>query len=110
MSLFVHVTKECRKSAEKHGALDIVEKLAKQVEEEQSDEMFEKSPKPFMVKRNVRRRAGRLLAVKRFTIVDGQNHAVVVFLRLMMYDADHYDQKMCQNAQAYYDAEFRSSL
>ena len=110
MSLFVHITEECRESAERHGALDIVTKLATQVEEDQSDEMFEKSPKPFMVKKNIRRRAGRLLAVKRFATVDGQNHAVVVFLRLMMYDADHYDQKVCLNAQAYYDAEFRSSL
>lgn len=110
MSLFVRVTDECRKSAERHGALDFVLKLAEQVEAEQSDEMFEKSPKPFMVRKNIRRRAGRLLAVKRFTTISKQNHAVIVFLRLMMYDADHYDQKVCMNAQAFYDAEFKQSL
>ena len=107
--LFVHVTEDCYKSAEHYGVeRKRLDELKKAIEKSQSDEMFEKNARPFLVKQGFAKKAGRLIAHKVFTKVGNESHAVIVFLKMMMYDSDDFAKNINWHSNETFNREFKS--
>ena len=87
MPLFVQITENCKDSAQRHGVLAEVQKLAKRVEETQSTSSFDKFPIPYIVKKKLKKRQHRLIA--KTTELDGQ--VIVSFLEVMIRGDHNYD-------------------
>lgn len=88
MALLVFVTENCTNSAKKHGLLDDVGRFRRRVEESQSLRLFDPFPQPYMVKKKLGGRQGRLVAEWRS--VDA--HVVAIFLEVMIRGDREYDQ------------------
>ena len=84
MALFVYPTEDCLADAQTHGLSYEVEKLIQRVEGSQSLSVFDPFPPPYLVKKKLGGRQGRLIA-SRQSVGD---HAVVVLLAVMIWK-DH---------------------
>ena len=80
MSLFVYVTEECRDNARRHALSDELDRFEERVEATQSTSMFDPFPPPYLVKKKLGGRQGRLIADLR---TQG-DHTVVVFLAILI--------------------------
>ena len=86
MSLFVYITDACREDARTHGLSDEIDKLYARIEANQNTAQFDRFPKPYIVKKKLSGRQGRLIAEEQ--IVGA--HLVVVFLAVMIRGSREY--------------------
>lgn len=87
MTLFVVLSDNCMSDARMHGLLAEVERLKERIEATQSLSPFDPFPPPYLVKKKLGSRQGRLLA-SRHTVGD---HAAVVFLALLIRGSREYE-------------------
>lgn len=76
----VFVTENCREDARDHGLASELEAFRKRVEDTQSTSLFDPFPPPYLVKKKIGGRQGRLIADLRPV----GEHAVVVFLAILI--------------------------
>lgn len=88
MSLFVYVSENCVEDARKHNLAFEVQRLQDRVEETQSTNLFVPFPPPYLVKKKLGGRQGRLIAEKR-TVGD---HAVIICLALLIRGHRAYEE------------------
>jgi hypothetical protein len=88
MALLVYVTAECRQDAETHGLIVEVERFCTRVEKTQSTSQFDPFPPPYLVKKKLGGRQGRLIADCR-TVGD---HAIIVFLTILTRGSRSYEE------------------
>jgi tetratricopeptide (TPR) repeat protein len=88
MALFVYVTDQCREDARSHGILADLEAFRGQVEERQSTSQFDPFPPPYMVKKKLGSRQGRLIAELR----EVGEHSAVVFLAVLIRGEHAYQE------------------
>lgn len=88
MTLFVYVTRECEGNAQVHGLTDDVKRLEERVESTQSTSQFDPFPPPYLVKKKLGGRQGRLIADVRYL----GDHAVIVFLAILIRSNRAYDE------------------
>ena len=88
MALFAYTTKECSDNARRYALSDELDRFKERVEKSQSTSHFDPFPPPYLVKKKLGGRQGRLIADLRS---QGDN-AVVVFLAIMIRgDKDYQD-------------------
>ena len=87
MSLLVYVTEACRRDVLLHSLDADIKHFAARVEESQSTSLFDHFPPPYLVKKKLGGRQGRLIAD--FCTVQG--HSVVRFLSIMIRGNREYD-------------------
>jgi hypothetical protein len=80
MTLYVQICDNCQKEAELHALVDEMERFKERVEATQSTDLFDQFPIPYLVKKKLGGRQGRLIA----TLRPVAEHAVVVFLSIMI--------------------------
>ena len=80
MTLFVHITENCYADAQEHSLTEDVERFKERVEQTQSRSLFDPFPPPYVVKKKLGGRQGRLIAESRPV----GEHAVVVFLAIII--------------------------
>lgn len=86
MTLLVYVTDECHDAARRHALSDIVNRLRVSIEETQSLSQFDHFPPPYIVKKKLGGRQGRLVAeVRRIG-----DHMVAVLLTVMIRGSGEY--------------------
>jgi len=81
MALLVYPTEDCLSDAQTHGLTYEVEKVIQRVEDSQSLSVFDPFPPPYLVKKKLGGRQGRLIA-SRQSVGD---HAVVVLLAMLLF-------------------------
>ncbi|HZG57426.1 hypothetical protein [Paenibacillus sp.] len=94
MALFVYMTEQCRKDAERHAYADKLESWKQRIESDQRTTLFSNFPPPYLKKRFEKQI--RLIAGER---VFGE-HVVVVFYRLFVRGDKEY-LKLTADARAY---------
>src|SRR5574341_994422 len=80
MALFVYITEECRENARRHALSDELDRFKERGEATQSTSQFDPFPPPYLVKKKLGGRQGRLIADLR----THGDHAVVVFLAILI--------------------------
>ena len=80
MALFVYTTEECRDNAHRYALSDELDRFKERVETSQSTSQFDPFPPPYLVKKKLGGRQGRLIADLR----SQGDHAVVVLLAIMI--------------------------
>jgi tetratricopeptide (TPR) repeat protein len=103
MALFVFVTENCKDDANTHGLLDEVERFKERVESTQSTSLFDHFPPPYLVKKRLGGRQGRLIADQR-TVGD---HAVVVFLAILIRGDRAYEDQFVKDPVGYGQRHFK---
>ena len=104
MTLFVYVTEDCQSDAQTHGLTDEVDRFREKVEATQSTSLFDPFPPPYLVKKKIGSRQGRLIADLRPV----GDHAVVVFLAIMIRGDRAYEVEFSRNPRAYGEQHFSS--
>lgn len=102
MALMVFVTENCRKNARDHGLVNELDAFRDRVEQTQSTSLFDPFPPPYLVKKKLGGRQGRLIADLR-TVED---HAVIVFLSIMIRGHHAYDREFGRDPIAYGQRHF----
>lgn len=97
MALFVYITDSCREDARTHALSDEIERLKERIESTQSTSHFNPFPPPYLVKKKMGGRQGRLIADLR----KHGEHAVVVFLAIMIRGDKAYENQFALNPVAY---------
>ncbi|MBL9181084.1 MAG: hypothetical protein JNN17_03015 [Verrucomicrobiaceae bacterium] len=97
MALFVYITDSCREDARTHALSDEIERLKERIESTQSTSHFNPFPPPYLVKKKMGGRQGRLIADLR----KHGDHAVVVFLAIMIRGDKAYENQFAVNPVAY---------
>lgn len=97
MGLLVYITPNCERDAQTHGLTLDLARFRDRVEESQSTSLFDPFPPPYLVKKKLGGRQGRLIAELR-TIGD---HAVVVFLTILIRGSRAYESEFVVNPVAY---------
>lgn len=97
MSLFVYITPECRENAQHHSLSDELERFKDRIESSQSTSHFNPFPPPYLVKKKLGGRQGRLIADLRRR----GDHAVVVFLAVMMRGDKAYENHFATDPVTY---------
>jgi hypothetical protein len=97
MALFVFQTENCRSDAQTHGVTSDVEKLIQRVEDSQSLSVFDPFPPPYLVKKKLGGRQGRLIASRRSV----GDHAVVVLLAVMIRGQRAYESEFAVDPVGY---------
>lgn len=103
MALFVFITENCRNDAYTHGLLDEVERFKERVESTQSTSLFDPFPPPYLVKKKLGGRQGRLIAERR-TVGD---HAIVVFLAILIRGDRAYEDQFAKDPVGYGERHFK---
>lgn len=103
MALFVFVAENCRNDAHTHSLLDEVERFKERVEITQSISLFDPFPPPYLVKKKLGGRQGRLIADRR-TVGD---HAVVVFLAILIRGDRAYEDQFAKDPIGYGQRHFK---
>ena len=88
MTLFVYITESCRSDIRTHSLSDEVEKFKDRVESSQSTSLFDPFPAPYLVKKKLGGRQGRLVTEPR----NAGEHTVVVFLTVMIRGSREYEE------------------
>jgi len=97
MALFVYPTEDCLADAQTYGLTYEVEKLIQRVEDSQSLSVFDPFPPPYLVKKKLGGRQGRLIA-SRQSVGD---HAVVVLLAVMIRGQRAYESEFAVDPVGY---------
>lgn len=103
MALFVYITENCKDDANTHGLLDEIERFKERVESTQSTSLFDHFPPPYLVKKKLGGQQGRLIADRR-TVGD---HAVVVFLAIMIRGKRAYEDQFATDPVGYGQQHFK---
>lgn len=103
MALFVYITQACEDDAHLHGLSDEISRFKDRVEKVQSTSQFDPFPPPYLVKKKLGGRQGRLIAELR-TVGD---HAVVVFLAVMIRGDRAYEDHFGRDPVAYGNQHFQ---
>lgn len=103
MSLLVFVTESCRDDARQHTLLNELEKFRERVETTQSTSLFDAFPPPYLVKKKLGGRQGRLIATLR-TVED---QAVIIFMAILMRGGHAYEDEFGPDPIAYGEQHFR---
>lgn len=106
MALIVHITPNCENQARKHGLWADVERFRDRVESSQSLSLFDPFPPPYLVKKKLGGRQGRLIADLR-PIGD---HALIVLLAVLNRGSRDYEEEFARDARAYGDQHFGGLL
>lgn len=88
MGLYVYITPECEKDADKHNRYEEMLKFKGKVEQAQRICMFDNFPPPYLKKRFDRQI--RLLADYRTLTIGEEKHTVVCFLRIFIRSSKEY--------------------
>lgn len=88
MAIFVYVTERCVEDAKTHGLVDEINRLRERVESTQSTSYFFPFPPPYLVKKKLGGKQGRLIA--EYRTVD--EHGVVVFLAILIRGSHDYKE------------------
>lgn len=97
MSLFVYITPECREDAQHHSLSDELERFKDRIEGSQSTSHFNPFPPPYLVKKKLGGRQGRLIADLRRR----GDHAMVVFLAVMIRGDKAYENHFAKDPVGY---------
>jgi len=103
MALFVYITDSCREDARTHALSDEIERLKERIESTQSTSHFNPFPPPYLVKKKMGGRQGRLIA----DIRKHGEQAVVVFLAIMIRGDKAYENQFAVNPVAYGSQHFQ---
>jgi hypothetical protein len=103
MTLFVYITESCRDDASTHGMISEVDGLRQKVEEKQNTSQFDRFPSPYLVKKKLGSRQGRLIAEER----EIGEHVVIVFLAVMIRGSREYASGFGADPQVYGETHFR---
>lgn len=103
MTLFVYVTENCRADSRTHGLAEEIDRLASRVERTQSVSTFDTFPSPYLVKKKLGGRQGRLIAEHRFHGDVG----IIVFLSILIRGSREYDEFQ-KYPHDYGEANFRA--
>jgi len=106
MALLVFVTDRCEEDAKNHGYLADVEALKKQVEQKQSTSSFDQFPAPYLVKKKLGGRQGRLIADVRSV----GEHSVVVCLAILIRGHRAYEDGFAVDPIGYGQKHFANSV
>lgn len=93
MTLFVYVTEQCISDAEAHSLQSEVERFKDRVEGTQSTSLFDPFPPPYLVKKKLGGRQGRLIADFR----PMGDHAVIVFLAILIRGSRAYEDEFARD-------------
>jgi len=102
MSLFIFITENCKADAATHGLTHDVERFKEDVERSQSTSLFDPFPPPYMVKKKLGGRQGRLIADRRII----EDHAVIVFLAVLIRGSRAYEDEFVKNPVKYGEQHF----
>lgn len=102
MTLFVYVTDQCREDAVSHGLQTEVDRFRDSVESTQSTSRFDPFPPPYLVKKKMGGRQGRLIAEYRQV----GEHAVIVFLAILIRGHRAYEDEFARDPKGYGDQHF----
>lgn len=97
MTLLVYATENCMADARTHGLVTEVDRIRDRVEQSQSTSLFDPFPPPYLVKKKVGGRQGRLIADWRSV----GDHAVVVFLAILIRGSRAYEDEFARDPTAY---------
>jgi len=103
MSLFVYITESCKGDAHRYALSDEIQRFKEKVEKSQATSQFDPFPPPYLVKKKLGGRQGRLIADLR-TVGD---HAVVVFLAIMIRGDRAYEDHFGPDPVAYGNQHFK---
>lgn len=98
MAIFVFVTEECERSAARHGYHDELAKFRERIELAQDVRQFDPFPPPYLVKKKFATKQGRLIAALHPNVGE---HAVVVFLTVMIRGEAAYENHFSRNPIEY---------
>ncbi len=104
MTLFVYVTDKCLENAQTYGLQGDVERFKERVELTQSRSLFDPFPSPYLVKKKLGGRQGRLIADYR----PSGDHAVIVFLAILIRGNREYGDGFIHNPHEYGEHHFAS--
>jgi hypothetical protein len=102
VTLFVYLTEDCQSDAQTHSLTDELDRFREKVEDTQSTSLFDPFPPPYLVKKKIGGRQGRLIADLR-PIGD---HAVIVFLAIMIRGDRAYEVEFSRNPRAFGEQHF----
>lgn len=102
MALFVFPTENCLSHAQTYGYTSEVEKLIQRVEGSQSLSVFDPFPPPYLVKKKLGGRQGRLIASRQSV----GEHAVVVLLAVMIRGQRAYESEFAVDPVGYGQQHF----
>src|SRR5438874_986414 len=97
MALFVYTTEECRDNAHRYALSDELDRFKERVETSQSTSQFDPFPPPYLVKKKLGGRQGRLIADLR----SQGDHAVVVLLAIMIRGDKAYEDHFAVDPVGY---------
>ncbi len=107
MAIFVYITKECRDEAQRHTLQDDLDKFKDRVERAQNARLLEPFPPSYLVKKKFGGRQGRLIAKQ----VNLDEHAVIVFLSVMIRGESAYENGFSRNhieyGRQHFDGRYR---
>lgn len=102
MTLFVYVTEQCKEDAVSHSLQTEVDRFRDSVESTQSTSRFDPFPPPYLVKKKMGGRQGRLIAEYRQV----GEHAVIVFLAILIRGHRAYEDEFSRDPKGYGDQHF----
>ncbi len=97
MALFVYTTKECLDNACRYALSDELDRFKERVETSQSISHFDQFPQPYLVKKKLGGRQGRLIA----RLHSQGDHAVIVFLAIMIRGDKAYEDHFAVDPVGY---------
>ena len=97
MALFVYITKRCLEDANEHGIKSEMQRFKERIESTQSMSLFDPFPQPYLVKKKIGARQKRLIAERRSV----GDHAVVVFLTVLIRGSRTYEDEFARDPVAY---------
>lgn len=106
MALFVYVTEQCLSDAKEHGLQTDVDRFKERVEDAQSTSQFDPFPPPYLVKKKLGGRQGRLIAEFR----QMGEHAAIVFLAIMIRGSRAYEDEFVRNPLEYGNHHFKNAV
>lgn len=102
MPLIVYITDNCESDARRHGLSEEVGRFRERVEECQSTSLFDPFPPGYLVKKKLGGRQGRLIA----ELHPVGEHAVVVFLAVLIRGSRDYEDEFARDPRAYGEQHF----
>jgi tetratricopeptide (TPR) repeat protein len=93
----VFVTEHCRGDARAHGLVNELDAFKERVEQTQSTSLFDPFPPPYLVKKKIGGRQGRLIAERR---ARGE-HVVIVFLAILIRGHHEYESGFARDPVDY---------
>jgi hypothetical protein len=95
--MFVYIAEACQDEARSHAFSEVLDRLKDGIELSQSLSQFDQFPPPYLVKKKLGGRQGRLIAEVRKI----RSHPVVVFLAVMIRGARAYEDEFVKDPKGY---------